>query len=131
VLPSPPYMKFPLRIGANGAVLSATSDHIAEQIHQVLFTNPGERVFRPEFGVGLRALVFEPNDSALREVTRKRLIGSLADALRGEVDPKTLRVDVASEDAKLMITISYTLARIGVEERRQFTVDPGGGILDG
>ncbi len=126
MLPSPPYMKFPLAIGANGAATSTTSDHISEQIRQVLFTNPGERVFRAEFGVGVRALVFEPNASALREVTRKRLIGSLAEALRGEVDPKTLQVDVASEDAKLRITISYTLARIGVDERRQFLINPGG-----
>ncbi|MDJ0841873.1 MAG: GPW/gp25 family protein [Acidobacteriota bacterium] len=119
-------MKFPLTIGENGAETSNTGDHISEQIKQVLFTNPGERVFRPEFGVGVRALVFEPNGSALREVTRKRLIGSLAEALRGEVDPKTLDVQVVTEDAKLRITISYTLARIGVNEKRQFLINPGG-----
>ena len=35
--------------------------HIREQIEQVLFTDPGERVFRPEFGAGVRRLVFEPS----------------------------------------------------------------------
>ncbi len=35
--------------------------HIREQIEQVLFTDPGERVFRPELGAGMRQLVFEPN----------------------------------------------------------------------
>jgi len=126
MLLSQPYMKFPFAVGADGAQTSNTSDHISEQIRQVLFTNPGERVFRPEFGVGIRALVFEPNGSALREITRKRLIGSLADALSGEVDPKTLQVEVTTEEAMLRITISYTLARIGVDERRQFLINPGG-----
>ncbi len=38
-----------------------TVRHIREQIEQVLFTDPGDRVFRPEFGAGVRRLVFEPN----------------------------------------------------------------------
>ena len=36
-------------------------DHLRDLIEQVLFTAPGERVMRPDFGSGLLALVFEPN----------------------------------------------------------------------
>ena len=35
-------------------------DHLRDLIEQVLFTAPGERVMRPDFGSGLLALVFEP-----------------------------------------------------------------------
>jgi hypothetical protein len=115
----PGYMAFPFRIGKNGAATSQRVAHVREQIEQVLFTNPGERVFHPEFGVGVRALVFEPNGSALWEITRKRLLASLADALQGEVDPKTLEVDVQGEEEKLYVVISYTLAAIGHTESHQ------------
>jgi len=121
-LNNPDYMKFPLEIGARGAVTSARRQHVREQIEQVLFTHPGERWFRPEFGIGVRALVFEPNTSALWEVTKKRLLASLNDALAGEVDPRSLEVAVEGDGEKLLITISYMLATIQHTEKLQFAV---------
>jgi uncharacterized protein len=112
----PAYLSFPLRIGARGAATSARREHVREQIEQVLFTDPGERVFRPEFGAGIRALIFEPNGSVLADILRKRLTDSLADALQGEVDPKTLQVDVRAEEEKLFVVISYALATVGQSE---------------
>lgn len=111
----------------SGAAKSNRARHVREQIEQVLFTNPLERVFRPEFGAGVQALVFEPNSPALQGLTRQRLLASLTLALQGEVDPKTLQVDVESEDEKLRILISYTLATINQAEQHAFLVDAGGG----
>ena len=118
----PPYLAFPLRIGAQGAALADRRTHVRQQIEQVLLTNPGERVFRPDFGAGLKRLVFEPNASVLWEITRKRIASSLAEALRGEVDPKSLEVDVRGEGEKLLITVSYALAAIGHVERHEIRV---------
>lgn len=121
-LNNPPYLTFPFRIGAQGARTSNRARHVREQIEQVLFTNPHERVFRPEFGAGVKKLIFEPNASALWEVTRKRLMSSLAEALQGEVDPRTLEVNVRGEGAKLIIDIAYNLATIGQTEKHEFVV---------
>ena len=122
-LNNPDFMKFPLEIGANGAAASDRRAHVREQIEQVLFTNPGERWFRPEFGAGVRALVFEPNSSVLWEVTQKRLLASLTEALAGEVEPSSLDVTVAGDGAKLLITIAYTLATINHTEKVEFAVE--------
>ena len=123
-LSEPPYMKFPFEVGADGPQISGRSTHVREQIEQVLFTNPGERVFRPAFGAGVRALIFEPNNQSLRELARERLTSSLSDALQGEVDPKTLKVTFPElepgEEHKLKIVISYTLATIGHSEQQEF-----------
>ncbi|ABI57093.1 GPW/gp25 family protein [Alkalilimnicola ehrlichii MLHE-1] len=121
-LSNPPYLAFPLRIEADGPRLADRAGHIRGQIEQVLFTLAGERVFRPDFGAGVKALLFEPNDSPLWALTRRRLIASLADALAGEVDPKTIEVHVTGEEARLLITVSYTLAAVGHRERHQFAV---------
>ena len=120
------YLGFPFRIGPDGARTTARKTHIREQIEQVLFTNPGERVFRPGFGAGIRSLIFEPNASPLWEITRKRLTASLAEALQGEVDPSTLAVDVRGEGEKMLVIVSYVLATIDHAERHEFMVGPGG-----
>lgn len=125
-LSSPSYLSFPLKIGIDGTATSSRSDHVREQIEQVLFTNPRERVFRPEFGVGVRRLIFEPNTALLRDVTEKRLRASLAEALQGEVDPKTLEIKVAAEQEKLFIRISYVLARIQQQETHEYEVTTSG-----
>lgn len=43
----------------------------------LLLTNPGERVMLPEYGTGLRQLVFEPNDSAVRARARELIIQAI------------------------------------------------------
>lgn len=121
-LTDPPYLAFPLRIDDRGGALAGRSRHIRGQIEQVLFTMAGERVFRPEFGAGVKTLLFEPNSSALWALTQRRLTASLSEALAGEVDPKTLNVDVMGEEAHLIITVSYTLAALGHPERHRFAI---------
>jgi len=117
------FMRFPLQISAEGSVNSSRRAHVREQIEQVLFTHPGERWFRPEFGVGIRALLFEPNGTALWELTKKRLLASLADALRGEVEASSIEVKVEGVEEKLLIVIAYSLAAINHTEKVEFMVN--------
>ncbi|GJL53837.1 MAG: hypothetical protein NPIRA02_09690 [Nitrospirales bacterium] len=124
-LPRIPYMSFPFRITERGSETSTREEHIREQIMQVLFTSPGERVFRPEFGFGARQHVFEPNAIPLWEQVRSRLHGSLAESLAGEVDPKTLQVEVGApkdRPEQLLVRITYVLAALQKKESHEFTV---------
>lgn len=136
-LPTPRCLRFPLRIGAGGPAASTLADHVREQIEQVLFTSPGERVMRPEFGGGLRALVFEPNSAPLWELTRKRLLAALAEALQGEVDPRTLAVSVDDDggsgaaEGRLVVRVNYRLAAIGEHGEQRFLLSAGGSSSPG
>lgn len=120
---TPEYLSFPFRMETFGAQICDRTSHVRQQIEQVLFTNPNERVFRPEFGAGLKTIIFEPNATALQEITKKRLIASLAEALREEVDPKTLEVDVSGNEERLYVSISYSLASMNQTEQHEFTID--------
>ena len=124
-LPDPAYLKFPFHVGENGPELSRRSAHVRSQIEQVLMTIPGERVFRPNFGAGVKRLVFEPNSSTLWSITETRLTSSLMEALQGEVDPSTLQASVTGEGEKLSISVSYTLSRVGLQEEHKFPVSGG------
>ena len=115
-LPPQNFMRFPFAIGPEGALTSDRAEHVREQIQQVLLTVAGERVFRPQFGAGVRHLVFEPNNAALASVTDKRLRGSLSEVLLGEVDAKTLDIKVeqpSAEGETLYIKLRYQLSAIG------------------
>lgn len=124
-LPRIAYTAFPFRVGPDGPVTVARFAHIRHQVEQVLFTSPGERVFRPEFGFGARRHVFEPNARPLWEFAQNRLYGALAEALAGEVDPKTIRVSVGPGPGSpevLLVRIAYVIAAIQKEEAHEFTV---------
>lgn len=116
------YLKFPFTMDKDGPRTSTRSEHVREQIEQVLFTNPKERVFRPDFGVGVRRLIFEPNNNNLRNTTIQRINVSLGEALFGEVDPRTLDVEVVHEDVQLIIKITYVLAALNKKEAYSFVV---------
>jgi hypothetical protein len=122
-LVEPEFLAFPFRVTREGVDASSREDHVREQIEQVLFTDPQERVFRPHFGAGVRQLVFEPNASAIWKIAYKRLVSSLREALQGEVDPKTLDVEVQGQDEELVLIVSYKLAAIDRFERHQFQID--------
>lgn len=124
-LPRTRYLRFPFRLTATGPATSNRMEHIREQVEQVLFTSPGERVFRPDFGFGARRHVFEPNAQPLWELAQTRLFGSLAEALAGEVDPKTIRVEVGPSPGRpevLLVKIAYTVAAIQKEEHHEIEI---------
>jgi len=106
---------FPLHIGR--LKRTATTDyeeHIRDLIEQLLFTNPGERVNRPDFGSGLMQLVFAGNGPQLASATQLMVQGALQKYL-GELISVDA-VDVQSEDAILRITVQY---RIRPSEQQQ------------
>lgn len=124
-LPRVRYMSFPFRLEQGGPATSTRLDHIREQVMQVLFTSAGERVFRPEFGFGARRHVFEPNARPLWELAQTRLYGSLSEALAGEVDPRTLRVEIGpgpGQPEVMLVKITYTVAALQKEEEHSFEI---------
>ncbi|WP_395715192.1 GPW/gp25 family protein [Reyranella sp.] len=84
-----PDLDFPYHFSGLGRTATTDrDDHIRDLIQQVLFTAPGERVMRPDFGAGLLSLVFEPNSTTLAAATSD-------DACCGRCEEHAaLRVDV-------------------------------------
>ena len=117
------FMKFPFSIDADGVKVADRAEHIRNDIEQLLFTGPGERVLRPEYGVGVKKLVFEPNGSYLCKITQKRIHAALADLLHGEAAPESIDVLVTAEDEKLFINISYVLAAVDLKQSFSFPAE--------
>ena len=99
-------------------------DHIRDLIEQVLFTSPGERVMRPDFGAGLLALVFEPNSSTLAATTQFLVQSALQQHLSHLIAVDAVTVD--NLDATLQVTVRYSVIADGQTQQASFAV-PGGG----
>src|SRR6266849_4170213 len=82
-----------------------TDSHIEEMLEQLLFTNPGERVNRPDFGSGLQQLVFAANSPELAAALQFTLQAALQRWLGDLVDLQGL--SVSAEDATLQVTVQY------------------------
>jgi hypothetical protein len=128
------YLRFPFAMGVDGGVRSGRVEHVREQIAQVLLTGPGERVFVPEFGLGVRNLVFAPMTDELWSRIESALAAGVADALRGEAEPGSIVVSAGpapGAENELHITIRYRLATLSKSEELTFTVANGALVAPG
>ena len=94
-------------------------DHIRDMIEQVLFTSPGERVNRPDFGSGLMQLVFAPNSDELAATTQALVQGALQQWLGDLILVES--VEVESRDATLQVTVRYVILRSQERQVAEFT----------
>jgi len=102
------YVDFPYRFDTRGRTASTTrDDHIRDLIEQVLFTAPGERAMRADFGSGLLALVFEPNSTTLAATTQMLVQAALQQHLAGLIAVQA--VDVRNDDGALRVDVRYTV----------------------
>ena len=111
------HLDFPYRIDARGRSARADEpEHVRDMIEQLLFTDPGERVNRPDFGVGLLRSVFAPNGPELSAALRFAVEAGLQRWLGERIE--IVALEVVSDDARLTIDLSYRL-RAGDEVRSE------------
>lgn len=106
--------RFPFQFDGEGHTATAErDDHIRQMIEQVLFTNPGERVNRPDFGSGILQIVFTPNSEQLAATVEASIHGSLQRWLGDMIEVHEL--DVNSQDSRLSVAVSYVVLSTGEE----------------
>jgi phage baseplate assembly protein W len=111
---------FPFHFDGRGGTATATEDdHIRDMIEQFLFTNPGERVNRPDFGAGLLQLVFAPNSPELAATLQFTIQAGLQRWLGDLVEIRKL--EVTSEETTLRVEIDYLVRRTQEERTAEFT----------
>jgi hypothetical protein len=103
-------INYPLSIDGRGRVADTTYEqHIRQLIEQVLFTGPGERVNRPDFGSNLKQLIFGLNNDELAAAAQFMVQGALEQWLGDLIQVEAL--EIKSEEARLEVTIQYLIRR--------------------
>ena len=110
---------YPFHFNPLGRTAAAPyDDHVRDMIEQLLFTEAGERVNRPDFGAGLRQLVFAPNSpelaAALQYTVQAALQRWLSDVIQ------VIDLEVVCEDSTLRIRLQYAVLRTGETRTETF-----------
>ena len=114
---------FPFEVTPHGRVATATWDeHVEQMIEQVLFTAPGERVNRPDFGCGVMNLVFAGESDALVTATQFLVQGSLQRWLGDLIVVNAVLVQAV--ESTFSITVQYTQRQTSAAKTATF-IPPG------
>jgi len=117
---------FPFRTDpASGqAAQSPYGRHVDEMIRQILLTTPGERADLPEFGCGLRQLLFAPNSEALQATTRLMIEQALSRWLAGQIQVVNVTVTggPGGDQSQLLVLVQYVLLETQSQQQTEIVV---------
>jgi phage baseplate assembly protein W len=117
---------FPFHIDpASGqAAQSPYGRHVDEMIRQILLTTPGERADLPEFGCGLRQLLFAPNSDALQATTKLMIQQALSRWLAGQIQVVSVTVTdgPGGDQSQLLVQIQYVLLETQSQQQTEIVV---------
>jgi hypothetical protein len=120
----PPFtsIRYPIGIDVALGRLQEETDyarHIDQLVRQVLFTSPGERVNRPDFGCGVKRMVFAPNSDVAASLAQVTIFEALRRWLDQVITVNDVKVQAI--DAVMQIQIVYVVkAR---QERRYLNLE--------
>jgi len=119
------HLAFPFHIGADGsaAQVATLEDHVRDELVQLILTNPAERLFLPEFGGGVRRLVFENIQDTTGAMVKATLTRAVSRWLSNRVVLQELVVEIQNE--KIEIQLKYRIA--GTEDSRVLVFQRAGG----
>ena len=115
-------LSHPLRVDAGLGEIDRETDHgahIEQMMRQVLFTSPGERINRPDFGCGIQRMVFAPNSEATANLLKVSIFQALDKWLGALIRVDDVRVQALDE--RLEVRIAYLLR--SRQERRLLNVE--------
>lgn len=115
---------FPYQIDGRGRSREARRDedndeYIRGLIEQVLFTAPGERLMRPDFGSGLQQLLFAGNSPELAATTQMLVQGALQQWLGNLIVIESVAIEAV--DSALHVDVIYIVRRSQSRQQAGFT----------
>jgi phage baseplate assembly protein W len=115
-------LRYPIAVDENAGRLQQEpvyAAHVEQMIKQVLFTAPGERINRPDFGCGLRRMVFAPNSDATAQILQVMVLQALEKWLDSVITVDAVKV--IAKDELLEVHLTYVLKARG--ERRYLNLE--------
>lgn len=124
---APPFiaLRYPLAIDPARGRIGQEQDydaHVEQLVRQVLLTAPGERINRPDFGCGVKRLVFAPGGEVAATLAQTVVYQALTKWLGNVIS--VFEVNARADDAVLLIRIGYAVKAIGTRRYLNLEVTP-------
>jgi uncharacterized protein len=111
---------YPFHFDSRGRTASTTNDdHVRDMLEQLLFTNAGERVNRPDFGSGIQQLIFGPTSPELAAALQYTLKAAIQRWMSDIIELQAL--EVVSQESTLSISIQYLVRSTNEQQTAQLT----------
>ncbi len=115
---------FPFRLDAGGGLAETSgTDKLKQNIIHLLLTGIGERVMRRDYGGGLRELVHDPNNDALRAITQYQIARAIE---QWEPRVQVQGVTIVQSDGELFIQLRYSIRQIQQPQNLSIPIGVGG-----
>jgi phage baseplate assembly protein W len=126
-MPTLPFtsLRYPIAVDPARGRLAQEQDfnaHIEQLVMQVLLTGPGERINRPDFGCGVRRLVFAPGGEVAATLAQTTIYQALNKWLSNAIS--VTEVTARAEDALLQVRIGYVVKARGEKHYLNLQVSP-------
>lgn len=115
----------PFKIDPNTGQVARLSgtDKLKANIEHILLTGINERVMRRDYGGGLRQLLHDPNNEALRAIAQHQVAKAIT---RAEPRVALAQVSVQIDKAMVYIDLHYTVRRTRQQESLSVPIGLGG-----
>jgi phage baseplate assembly protein W len=111
---------YPLHFDSRGrSAMASDEEHCRQMLEQFLFTNPGERVNRPDFGSGMLQLIFAPNSPELAAALQFTMKAAIQKYLGDVISVQEL--EVSALDSTLNIAVRYSILPSGAVHVGEFS----------
>ncbi len=114
----------PFRINPAGGVAQESGpEKLKENIIHILLTGVGERVMRRDYGGGIRQLIHDPNNDALRAIVQRQIAKSI-----GQWEPRVQLqgLTVSQQEGTLVVELQYVVRRTGQPQSLSVPIGLGG-----
>ena len=118
-------LRYPLQVDAARGRISHETDydaHVSQLVMQVLLTAPGERINRPDFGCGVKRLVFAPASEVTATLAQATVHRALTKWLGGVIS--VFEVTVRADGPMFNIRVGYAVKAIGERRYLNLQVTP-------
>jgi len=101
-------LAFPIAVDPAGGTIAMAEyeEDIRQAVRIILDTDPGERVMRPDFGAGLRALVFEPINTHTLALARHRVEQALI-LWEPRIDSISVQAEARPAQGLILLEVRY------------------------
>ncbi|MBV04277.1 MAG: hypothetical protein CML45_07770 [Rhodobacteraceae bacterium] len=95
------------------ALLKTIPELAKQNLKMIILTSPGERIFEPSFGVGIRRFLFEQSITGVEQKAKQRIVDQVTRYLPyivlNEVQVFTSNTNPNIPSNTLSVTINYTV----------------------
>jgi phage baseplate assembly protein W len=118
-------LRYPVSVDPARGRLAQEADfnaHIEQLVMQVLMTAPGERINQPDFGCGVKRLVFAPGGAVAATLAQTTIYQALSKWLPDAIT--VIEVTARADGAVLQIRVGYVIKARGEKRYLNIQVAP-------